>query len=46
MFPTDDQTQWASQYLRCYSASRGLVCRGDGETAVAKIDIRTGEIAE
>ncbi|RAL70072.1 hypothetical protein C1G86_1603 [Dehalococcoides mccartyi] len=45
MFPTEDQTQWASQYLRCYSASRGLVCRGDGETAVAKIDIRTGEIA-
>ena len=45
MFPTDDQTQWASQYLRCYSASRGLVCRGDGETAVAKIDIRSGEIA-
>lgn len=45
MFPTEDQTQWASQYLRCYSASRGLVCRGDGETAVAKIDVRTGEIA-
>jgi len=45
MFPTDDQTQWASQYLRCYSASRGLVCRGGGETAVAKIDVRTGEIA-
>jgi hypothetical protein len=45
MFPTDDQTQWASQYLRCYSASRGLVCRGDGETSVAKIDVRTGEIA-
>ena len=45
MFPTEDPTQWASQYLRCYSASRGLVCRGDGETAVAKIDIRTGEIA-
>ena len=45
MFPTDDQTQWASQYLRCYSALRGLVCRGDGETAVAKIDTRTGEIA-
>lgn len=45
MFPTDDQTQWASQYLRCYSATRGLVCRGDGETAVAKIDTHTGEIA-
>jgi len=45
MFPTDDETQWASQYLRCYSASRGLICRGDGETAVAKTDIHTGEIA-
>lgn len=45
MFPTNDQTQWASQYLRCYSASRGLICRGDGETAVAKTDILTGEIA-
>jgi hypothetical protein len=45
MFPTEEQTQWASQYLRCYSASRGLICRGDGETAVARVDIRTGEIA-
>jgi hypothetical protein len=45
MFPTEDQTQWASQYLRCYSATRGLVCRGDGETAVAKIDTRTNELA-
>ncbi|MBM3301375.1 MAG: hypothetical protein FJY85_15660, partial [Deltaproteobacteria bacterium] len=45
MFPTDDETQWASQYLRCYSASRGLICRGDGETAVAKTDVLTGELA-
>jgi hypothetical protein len=45
MFPTDDQNQWASQFLRCYSASRGLVCRGDGETAIAKIDVRSDEIA-
>lgn len=45
MFPTEEQSQWASQYLRCYSASRGLICRGDGETAVARVDIRTGEIA-
>ncbi len=45
MFPTDEQSQWASQFLRCYSASRGLICRGDGETAIARIDIRTGEIA-
>lgn len=45
MFPTEEETQWASQYLRCYSASRGLICRGDGETAMARVDIRTGEIA-
>jgi len=45
MFPTEDETQWASQFLRCYSASRGLICRGDGEMAVARVDLRTGEIA-
>jgi hypothetical protein len=45
MFPTEDESQWASQFLRCYSASRGLICRGNGETALARIDIRTGEIA-
>ncbi len=45
MFPTEEEGQWASQYLRCYSATRGLICRGDGETAVARLDILTGEMA-
>ncbi len=45
MFPTEEETQWASQYLRCYSATQELTCRGDGETALARVDIRTGEIA-
>jgi len=45
MFPTEDSEQWASQYLRCYSATRVLICRGDGETAVARVDVKTGEIA-
>jgi len=45
MFPTEDEKQWSSQFLRCYSASRGLICRGDGEMAVARVDVRTGEIA-
>jgi hypothetical protein len=45
MFPTEDESQWATQYLKCYSATRGLVCRGDGETAVARVDTVTGEIA-
>ena len=45
MFPTEDEKQWSGQYLRCYSASRGLICRGDGETALARIDVHTREIA-
>lgn len=45
MFPTEDESQWASQYLKCYSVSRGLICRGDGEVAIARVDIKTGEIA-
>jgi hypothetical protein len=38
MFPSNDPSQWASQYLRCYSESRRLVCRGNGKTALAGID--------
>jgi len=45
MFPTEDESQWAGQFLRCYSASRGLICRGDGESAVARVSVATGEIA-
>ena len=45
MFPTEDESQWAGQHLKCYSPSRELVCRGDGETAIACVDIRDGEIA-
>ncbi|MDO8716247.1 MAG: hypothetical protein Q7J73_05510 [Dehalococcoidales bacterium] len=45
MFPTEDLRQWASQYLRCYSVSRRLICRGDGEMALARVDIHTSEIA-
>jgi len=45
MFPTEDESQWASQFLKCYSATRGLICRGDGEMAMARVDTRSGEIA-
>ena len=34
MFPTEDQEQWASQYLRRYSDSLELLCRGDGRRAI------------
>ncbi len=38
MFPVDDDEAVASQYYRAYSASRGLVCKGDGETADQMVD--------
>ena len=44
MFPTENSEQWASQYLRCYSATGDLICRGNGETALAKVEMRTGKI--
>jgi hypothetical protein len=42
VFPTEDSPQ---QWLKRYSLTRGLVCRGDGEKAIAQVDIKTGEIA-
>lgn len=45
IFPTENSEQWASQYFRCYSESGSLICRGDGETALAKVEtISTGGI--
>jgi len=46
MFPTEDREQWASQYLRCYSETGNLLCRGDGETALARVETPTGEAGE
>ena len=43
MFPTEDETQWASQYLRCYSETGNLICRGDSETALARVETVNGE---
>jgi len=43
MFPTEDREQWASQYFRRYSSSRRLICRGNGETAMARADSGTGQ---
>lgn len=32
-FPTDHSEDWASQFYRAYSRTRGLVCKGGGVTA-------------
>jgi len=45
MFPTENPEQWSSQFYRCYSNMRGLICKGDGERALAVVDTATGEFA-
>jgi len=45
MFPTDKVDEFAQQWLRCYSFTQGLICKGDGHKATRKIDVDTGDIA-
>ncbi len=45
MFPTEGVVEFAPQWLRCYSFTQGLVCKGDGVKATRKIDVETGDIA-
>ncbi len=45
IIPLEDEETWASQYYRQYSRSRGLVCKGDGETCRRMVDTETGDVA-
>ncbi len=45
MFPTEKTDEFSQQWLRCYSFTQGLVCKGDGSTAIRKIDVETGDVA-
>lgn len=45
MFPTEEAEKFAQQWLRCYSFTQGLVCKGNGKVATRKIDVETGDIA-
>ncbi|GAI09503.1 unnamed protein product, partial [marine sediment metagenome] len=45
MFPTEKTDEFAQQWLRCYSFTQGLICKGDGSTAIRKIDVETGDVA-
>ena len=38
-FPVEDPEIFASQFYRAYSASRGLICKGDGAAAYRLCDI-------
>lgn len=46
MIPLEDEERFASQYYRCYSKTRGLICKGDGETAMRMVDTQTGALAD
>lgn len=46
MLPSDDEERFASQYYRCYSKTRGLICKGDGETAMRVVDTQTRALAD
>lgn len=46
MFPTDNPEDFAPQYLKLYSLTQGLVCRGDGIKCRRKIDKETGLVAD
>jgi hypothetical protein len=40
LFPVENDAVFASQFYRAYSNSRGLICKGDGETAYRLCDIQ------
>ena len=45
IFPIEDEDKFASQYYRCYSMTRGLVCKGDGKTCLQTVDTSTKALA-
>jgi hypothetical protein len=46
LIPVEDEEKFASQYYRCYSKTRGLICKGNGETADRLVDARTGALVD
>lgn len=45
MLPVEEDEVFAPQYYKCYSMTRGLICRGDGKTALRLVDLATGALA-
>lgn len=46
LIPVEDEELWASQYYKSYNRTYGLVCKGDGETAMRMINLKTGELPD
>ncbi|HHV62348.1 MAG TPA: hypothetical protein GXX51_06890 [Firmicutes bacterium] len=45
MFPVEDRDKFFAQFYRRYGSGTGLLCKGDGETAM-ELNRETGEIQE
>jgi len=45
MFPVEDPGEFALQWLRCYSFTQGLVCKGNGVISRRKVDIASNTMA-
>lgn len=45
MLPVEEEEVFAPQYYKCYSMTRGLICRGDGKTCSRLVDLDTGALA-
>ena len=45
LIPLEDEDKWCSQYYRCYSKSRGLICKGDGVNAIRMVGKGTNDLA-
>jgi hypothetical protein len=43
MFPSENPDLVAAQWMKAYSYSIGLICKGDARTCQRKIDVDTGE---
>ncbi|MFA4917000.1 MAG: hypothetical protein WC560_10065, partial [Syntrophales bacterium] len=44
--PVEDEEKWAEQYYKAYDMTRGLICKGDGESAMRMLDIKTGALPD
>ena len=45
IIPSENDEEWCPQYYKCYSMTRGLICKGDGETCRRLVDTVTGALA-
>ena len=46
LIPVEDEETWATQYYKSYTQTYGLVCKGDGETAMRMVSVETGELPD